>query len=193
MGKLFIVSFTCLALLLTLAVAAPAQTKPTTSTQGTTSTVTSQSTGSTSSSTQGAYDKLSPGNQKIAKALYDAQIAPSGSTSSNSSTQPKPYTLDQIAAMKQHRGWGEIFKEMKANGEIPADVKNLGQLVSGRYQKTSGGMTITSGSGKSEVVGNSGKHEFGSESSHGRGESSGPGSSSGNSGSVSSHGGGPGK
>jgi len=141
---------TGLAILAVATVATAQTTKPT-------QTTTTQATSPTSSSTQGAFDKLSLGNQKIAQALYDSQ--PSNTQQSGSTaTTTKTYSLDQIAAMKQHRGWGEIFKDMQANGQIPSDVKNLGQLVSGKYQSgTSGGTTITSGSGKSQVIGNSGK------------------------------------
>ena len=144
-------------------------TAPAQATAPTKSTTTTQTTAPTTSSNQGAYDKLSLGNQKIAQALYDAQVKPSGTTSgttsSTSSTQPTPYTLDTIAAMKQHKGWGEVFKEMKASGQLPPDVKNLGQLVSGRYQSgMSSGTTITSGSGRSQVVG---KPEYGNKSGKG--------------------------
>lgn len=151
MRRIMLILTTCL-MVLAVATAATAQT-------GT----------STSNSNQGAFGKLSSGNQKIAQALYDAQVKPSGTTSgttsSTSSTQPTPYTLDTIAAMKQHKGWGEIFKEMKASGQLPPDVKNLGQLVSGRYQSgTSSGTTITNASGRSQVVG---KPEYGNKSGKG--------------------------
>ena len=55
----------------------------------------------------GAFDKLSPGDQKIARALFEAQKTNGGTA---------PLTLDQIAARKQHTGWGEVFKQMKAQG-----------------------------------------------------------------------------
>jgi len=67
----------------------------------------------------GAFDKLSPGDQKIARALFEAQKT-NGATA--------PLTLDQIAAKKQHTGWGEVFKQMKAQGLVTD--KNLGQAVS---------------------------------------------------------------
>ncbi len=143
MRSKLIVFPTCLAIVL-VASAPWAQTKTTAPTQGTTltqATPTSQAPGSTSSATQGAYQKLSPGNQKIAKALYDAQ-------------QSKTYSLDQIAAMKEHKGWGEIFKEMKASGQIPSNVKNLGELVSGKSQAHSG-----ASDGKPEKQGKSQKAE----------------------------------
>jgi hypothetical protein len=117
--------------------------------------------------TTGTFDKLSPGNQKIARGLYEAQQtrietsgSTSGTTSGSSSTTAKTYSLDDIAAMKQSgKGWGVIFKEMQAKGYYPG-AKNLGQVVSGKYHShsgTTGGTTITSASGKSQVVGNSTK------------------------------------
>ena len=44
----------------------------------------------------GAFDKLSPGDQKIAQALFEAQKTNGGTT---------PLTRDQIAAKKKHTGW----------------------------------------------------------------------------------------
>jgi hypothetical protein len=68
---------------------------------GVTATAWAQTTGT------GAFDKLSPGDQKIARALFEAQKTNGGTA---------PLTLDQIAARKQHTGWGEVFKQMKAQG-----------------------------------------------------------------------------
>lgn len=108
-------------------------------------------------STTGAFDKLSPGNQIIARALFDAQrssatlVAPRGS----SSTLSKTLSLDDIAAMKQGgRGWGEIFQELKSQGVI--QQKNLGQVVSEfnhqqRTPSTPPGVAITTGSGRGHV------------------------------------------
>jgi hypothetical protein len=68
----------------------------------------------------GAFASLSPGDQKIARALFEAQTT-NGSTT--------PLTLDQIAAKKQgHTGWGEVFKQMKTQGLLTD--KNLGHVVS---------------------------------------------------------------
>jgi len=68
----------------------------------------------------GAFDKLSPGDQKIARALFEAQKTNGGTT---------PLTLNQIAAKKKgHAGWGEVFKQMKAQGLVTD--KNLGEAVS---------------------------------------------------------------
>jgi hypothetical protein len=71
----------------------------------------------------GAFEKLSPGDQKIAQALFEAQ-----NTTPSKSGAATPLTLDQIAAKKRHTGWGEVFKQMKAQGLVTD--KNLGQAVS---------------------------------------------------------------
>ncbi len=69
----------------------------------------------------GAFASLSPGDQKIARALFEAQTTSGGTT---------PLTLDQIAEKKKagHTGWGEMFKQMKEQ-HLVTD-KNLGQVVS---------------------------------------------------------------
>jgi hypothetical protein len=72
----------------------------------------------------GAFEKLSPGDQKIARALFEAQ-----NTTPSKSGGATPLTLDQIAAKKKgHTGWGEVFKQMKAQGLVTD--KNLGKAVS---------------------------------------------------------------
>ena len=84
----------------------------------------SQSTITTSSTTipTGNFDSLSPGNQKIANALFAAQ-KPTGTQTA--------LTKNQIAGLRSTEGWGRVFKTMKADGLIQA--KNLGHVVSG-YQ-----------------------------------------------------------
>ena len=107
---------------------------------------------------QGAFDKLSPGNQKIAQALFDAEQSDSTATTP---TTTKSLSRDDIAAMKQDgKGWGEIFKEMKKQGLV--DAKNLGQVVSQANHTTrssANGTVITSGSGRSYVAGTKMKPE----------------------------------
>jgi hypothetical protein len=101
----------------------------------------------------GSYDKLSTGNRKIADSLFDGQsIGPNGG---------EAWSLDKIASEHQSgRGWGEIFKQMKADGVTGA--RNLGELVSGRYQartSTASGaagpqsVTIVTGTGRVKTVG----------------------------------------
>src|SRR5713226_4712835 len=115
--------------------------------------------------TAGDFQKLSPGNQKIAQALFAAQRP--------AAAGPR-LTLDQIAALKQSEGWGRAFRQMKADGVIQA--RNLGHVVSayehsihsagrsgspgaraGAVVTTGRGapMVITNGAGRSTVVTNS--------------------------------------
>jgi hypothetical protein len=96
----------------------------------------------------GAYQKMSPGNQKVARALFEAQHAPTttttrtgaGKTTTASTTAagaaaPKPLTLDQIAAMKRAgTGWEHVFRQMRTQGLI-AD-KNIASVVT-RYNQAS--------------------------------------------------------
>ncbi len=71
-------------------------------------------------SPSGAFSKLSPGQQKIARALYEAQA--------QGPTAPRPLTLDEIAMKRQTRvGWGAVFTDMKAAGQVTD--KSLGQVV----------------------------------------------------------------
>ena len=103
-----------------IVVAAPAAAQTTRPVSGTTTTSTDPTTG--------AYDKLSPGNRRIARALFEAQPAPK-------------LTLDQIASMKQNgQGWGPVFKQMKTQGLVTE--KNLGQVISTynhQHRMSSGG------------------------------------------------------
>jgi hypothetical protein len=111
--------------------------------------------GAQSLAPDGAYSRLSAGNQKIALALFDAQahVTPgsNGASSASSSTTSgatapaaKPMTLDQIAAQKQGgHAWGEIFQTMRDQGLV--QEKNLGQVVS-KYQRPSAAATAAGGS-----------------------------------------------
>jgi len=92
---------------------------------GTGTQTTSTGTQTTSSTSTGAFQNLSPGGQKIAQSLFDAQHPPTGT---------KAMTLDQIAALKGKEGWGRAFKEMKSDGLVQA--RNLGQVVSGHAKTT---------------------------------------------------------
>jgi hypothetical protein len=106
-------------------------------------------------STAGAFDQLSPGNQKIAQALFEAHLA-----SRPPGTSPA-LTPDDLAALHQSgQGWGNVFKQMQAQGLV--QEKNLGQVVRTYppHQRTpapSGEIVITTGSGRTVVVGDTGK------------------------------------
>jgi hypothetical protein len=88
----------------------------------------------------GAYQKMSPGNQKVARALFEAQTpmmtpttTKAGSktpapTSAATATAAKPLTLDQIAALKQQgTGWESVFRQMRAQGLLTE--KSMSQVV----------------------------------------------------------------
>jgi len=83
----------------------------------------------------GSFDSLSPGNQKIANALFSAQ--------KTTGTTLTPLTRDQIAGLKGTEGWGRVFKTMKADGLIQA--RNLGQVVSGHEHALHASTTSTAG------------------------------------------------
>jgi hypothetical protein len=85
----------------------------------------------------GAFERLSPGNQKVARALFDAQAALTQPSPTPNSGVGKTLSLDEIAAQK-HNGtaWGQVFSAMKARGLLRE--KDLGQVVS-RYEHQSSG------------------------------------------------------
>ena len=98
----------------------------------------------------GAYERMSAGNQKIARALFDAQAAavapaPPGS----STTASKTLSLDEIAAQKQNgTAWGQVFSAMKARGLLLE--KTLGQVVT-RYEHQAAN-TATAAAPKSKAA-----------------------------------------
>jgi hypothetical protein len=72
-----------------------------------------------------AFESLSPGNKRIATALFEAQ-----NTSANGATR---MTLEQIAVERRGgRKWGDVFQAMKSQGLIQAET--LGQVL-GRYDR----------------------------------------------------------
>src|SRR5262245_48939747 len=90
-----------------------------------------------------AFDKLSLGNQKVAASLYQAQTPGTSPTGS----PIRPLTLQQIAAKRlSGQSWGQIFREMKAQGLI--QEKSLSQVVSryGQVADSERGTTATSAS-----------------------------------------------
>jgi len=64
---------------------------------------------------EGAYERLSPGHQLVARALFEAQMVPGPTARRGART----LTLDEIAARKQSgEGWGRIFNDMQARGLV---------------------------------------------------------------------------
>ena len=96
-----------------------------------------------------AFDKLSLGNQKVAASLYQAQTAGTSPTGS----PIKPLTLQQIAAKRlSGLSWGQIFREMKAQGLV--QEKSLSQVVS-RYGQVADSeqRTTAAGAGRASAAG----------------------------------------
>ena len=118
------------------------------------------------------FDSLSPGNQKIANALFSAQ--------NTAGTTLTPLTKDQIAGLKGTEGWGRVFKEMKADGLIQA--KNLGQVVSAHQHQLNAqrrgsitGTTAAARSGRATTAASARTHgRFSTASAGGRGFGGGP-------------------
>jgi hypothetical protein len=95
----------------------------------------------------GAYQKMSPGNQKVARALFEAQTTtmtpttikagsktPAPTPATAIASGPKPLTLDQIAALKQQgSGWESVFRQMRAQGLVTE--KSMSQVVT-RYNQS---------------------------------------------------------
>jgi hypothetical protein len=71
----------------------------------------------------GPFERLSPGNQRIARALHEAQRR-----------EPPPgtrrLTVDEIAARRGEQGWHGMFREMKAQGLVTE--KKLTHIVERR-------------------------------------------------------------
>jgi hypothetical protein len=118
-----------------------------------------------------AYDRLSPGGQKIAQALFAAQTpaAPRPATGSTTgtvgtTTGSGAMTLDQIAALKlDGTGWGRIFQQMKDAGLVTQ--KNLGQAVR-QYEAMQHAAAPSTTTPTSDTAGSSSGKGFGRQEGH---------------------------
>ncbi len=111
-------------------------------------------TSGTTDVTAGSFGELSPGNHKIADALFTAQ--PNGAVGAMG--------IEEIAQLKHDgMGWGQVFKYMQEQGLTT--TKNLGQAVSAfnhQHKTTAGtGGTGTSGSGTTADPGTTGTADAG--------------------------------
>lgn len=71
----------------------------------------------------GALAKLSPANQRIAQALFEAQVTrpPAGA---------QRLTAEQIAARRlEGYGWGDVFQLMWVDGVFDAQTQTLSQVM----------------------------------------------------------------
>lgn len=79
-------------------------------------------------SPDGAFAALSPGNQKVAQALHDAQVPPPvpiPHTRAGSRTAARTMTLDDIAAKRQACGdWTCVLRSMRARDLIQEKTIN---------------------------------------------------------------------
>jgi hypothetical protein len=131
----------------------------------------------------GAYDALSPGNQKIVNAIYESHIEATenmaadttttdGTTTEGGTTEVKPLTHDDIAAMKADGGWGKTYKQLYAEGKV--SYKNLGQAISSynrsmRVANAGTATVITTGNGQQISTGGKKDGEATSASAKGAG------------------------
>ena len=67
----------------------------------------------------GSFERLAPHQQRIVRALFNAQRPTAGG--------PAPLDLDQIAALGDRHGWRHAFKRLKEERLISA--KNLRQVL----------------------------------------------------------------
>jgi hypothetical protein len=86
---------------------------------------------------EGAYERLAPGSQRIARALYEVQAihtTPAGPAPTSAGRAPvaRLLTLDEIAARRQGaEGWDHVFRDMRGTGLVRAT--SLDEVVS-RYR-----------------------------------------------------------
>jgi hypothetical protein len=69
----------------------------------------------------GAFDRLNDGNQKIARALFEAQVPDTR----------EAMTLDQISAARGGTSWGQVFRQMQTRKLVQA--KTLGEALSNHF------------------------------------------------------------
>lgn len=101
-------------------------------------------------SVAGAYERMSPGNQKVARALFDAQAAATPAPPGSGARASRTLTLDEIASQKQGtQGWGQVFQVMRSQGLVLETT--LGQVVS-RYEHQRSRAAVTPAAPSKEGV-----------------------------------------
>jgi hypothetical protein len=118
--------------------------------------------------TNGAFAKLSAGNQKVARSLHHAQKARMPALNATGPASVKPLTLDELAAKNlSGQPWISIFKDMKAQGLV--QERSLGEVVSkyGQVAET-GARTVPLGGAVSAL--GIGSYDFGGIAAHGNGK-----------------------
>jgi len=99
---------------------------------------------------QTGFQALSPGDQKIVRALFWAQEV--------TADGPPALSLNEIAALKDRTGWVSAFKALKSQGLV--DAKTLNQIIASdaasavRSSGVHDGTTlVVTGNGKSMLAG----------------------------------------
>lgn len=87
---------------------------------------------------EGSYERMDLGHQKIARALFEAQMPntiPGGAPrTKRGASAVNPLTLDQISALKENgRAWGFVFQTMRSRGLLQQE-DNLGQVMA-KYEQ----------------------------------------------------------
>lgn len=100
-------------------------------------------------------EDVSPGNLKIATALFESQSGDTADPPTDGETATAWSMEDILQAKEDGQGWGQIFKQMKADGAT--DARNLGQLVSGQNHQGNG----SSGAGDGGFANNTKKPKAG--------------------------------
>ena len=110
----------------------------------------SPASGQTPGLVNGAYERLSPGNQKVARALFRAQGAMSMPAPGRGASADKKLTLDEIAAQRQEgHAWGQVFHAMRTRGLL--HEPSLNQVVSRYDNRGSASVTSTAQNSKTTV------------------------------------------
>jgi hypothetical protein len=97
---------------------------------------------------EGAYERMEPGHQKVARALFEAQVPntiPVAAPRAKRGAVSTALSLDQIAAIKQGgQSWGHVFQAMRSRGLLLED--NLAQVMSKYEQRRlNNGVVVTTG------------------------------------------------
>ncbi len=100
-------------------------------------------------SNEGAFDALSTGGQKIVSSIYESHL----DSATVSPTATISLTKDDIAALKAETGWGNVYKQLYAEGLVTH--RNLGQAISSyKHQNRPPTTTVvTTGTGARIVTG----------------------------------------
>jgi hypothetical protein len=106
--------------------------------------------GQTLGPVDGAYERLSAGNQKVARALFNAQVPMTMPTPGRRTGADNKLTLDEIASQKQAgQPWGQVFHAMRTRRLLRES--NLDQVVSRYEPRNSASVTPAARTGDTTI------------------------------------------